>query len=76
MDITIETAYARDILAGFTDYIKVSDWAVKSLAFCYDKKIIADDEIEITPEQPIKRAQISQMLYNMLKVAELLNEQI
>lgn len=74
MDTEAEYAYARDILAGFTDYVKVSDWAVKSLAFCYDKRIIADDEIEIKPGQAVERAQVAQMLYNMLKGAELLNE--
>ncbi len=62
----------RDILAGFTDYVKVSDWAADTLAFCYGSGILDDSEIEIAPKTPITRAQVAQMLFNMLGKAELL----
>lgn len=63
---------ARDILAGFTDYVKVSDWAVNALAFCYEAGILDDSEIEIGSKIPVTRAEIAQMLFNLLGKAELL----
>lgn len=72
MDTDMDTAEARDILAGFTDYVKASDWARSSLAFCYREKLLSDEEIEILPKQEIKRCEIAQMLYQMLGAAKLL----
>ena len=62
----------RDILAAFTDYTAADDWSKMALAFCYDSKILSDSEIEINPLHFVTRAEISEMLYNMLAYAELL----
>ena len=72
MDTEMGATAVRDILAGFTDYVTASDWAAAPLAFCYEKGILSDEEIEIMPQKPITRAEIAQMLYNLLDGAKLL----
>lgn len=72
MNTNIEAFEARNILAGFLDYVKASDWAVGSLAFCYDNKILPDDAMEINPKEFVTRAEIAQMLYNMLLFSKLI----
>ena len=68
---TAENA-ARDILAGFSDYVKVSDWALNPLAFCVQSGILSDEPLEIKPKEHVTRAEIAEMLYNMLVAAQLL----
>ncbi len=68
----MEAFAARDILAGFTDYVKVSDWAVVSVAVCYDNGIFDDSDITINSKAYVTRAEIAQMLFNMLGRADLL----
>ena len=72
MNTEIGVFDARDILAGFTDYVKASDWAVSSLAFCYENEIISDDVMEIKPKEAVTRAEIAQMLYIMLSISQLI----
>lgn len=72
MDTDINEGFARDVLAGFTDYREASDWAVASLAFCCSKGIISDDEMELLPKQAVTRGEIAKMLYNMLSSAKLM----
>ena len=72
MDTAVKASEARDILAGFLVYVKASDWAVSSLAFCYDNKILPDDVMEINPKESVTRAEIAQMLYNMLSISRLI----
>lgn len=71
-NIDMETYEVRDILSGFSDYIKASNWAMSSLAFCYDSKILPDDVMMIKPKEYVTRAEIAQMLYNMLDLCNLL----
>jgi hypothetical protein len=61
----------RDTLAQFGDYTKSADWARESLAFCYANGIWDDTEFDIKPSEEIKRCEIAEMLYRMLKLAEL-----
>ena len=72
MNSEVEVFEARDILAGFLDYVKASDWAIGALAFCYDKGILSDDTMEIKPKEAVSRAEIAQMLYNMLSLSRLI----
>ena len=72
MDTTYSDAAARDVLAGFSDYTKVSSWALASVAFCYDQGILDSSALSIQPGVYIKRCEIAQMLYNMLKKANLI----
>ena len=72
MNTQFEDFEARDILAGFFDYVTASDWATGSLAFCYGNGILPDDEMEIKPKQAVTRAEIAQMLFNMLSLTKLI----
>lgn len=72
MDTQMDAFSARDVLAGFIDYVEAADWAYGALAFCYQEGILPDDAIEILPQQPVTRAEIAQMLYNLLNRADLL----
>lgn len=72
MDTQLEAFQARDILAEFFDYVTASDWAVSSLAFCYSEDILSRDVMEIKPKQTVTRAEIAQMLFNMLSISKLI----
>ena len=63
----IELMASRDILSMYIDYIKTSDWAIKPLAFCISEGIINEEGLEILPKKDIKRAEIAQMVYNLLE---------
>ena len=72
MNTEMEATSIKNILAEFIDYMNVSEWATGSVAFCYEQNILDRSEIEINPKQAITRAEIAQMIYNMLGKAELL----
>ncbi len=72
MDTEMGTMAVRDMLAQFTDYIHVADWAQTSMAFCYREKILDPSALEIEPETAILRGEIAQMIFNMLTKANLL----
>lgn len=72
MNTTVDTFTARNLLAGFTDYVRASDWAVSSLAFCCKEGILSDEQLELKPKEPVTRAEIAQMLFHMLEKADLL----
>ena len=65
----IELMASRDILSMYIDYIKTSDWAIKPLAFCISEGIINEEGLEILPQKKVTRAEIAQMLYNLLERA-------
>lgn len=72
MDTNMQDTQVRDVLAGFTDYVKSSTWAKNSLGFCYSEGILSDEDIVIKPKEAVTRAEIAVMIYNMLSLAELL----
>lgn len=72
LDSDMEGAAAIDVLCEFADYIMVSDWAMASVAVCYDEGILSDDEADIEPHRYITRAEVAQMLFNMLGIGRLL----
>ena len=71
LDTQMHENAVRDMLAQFDDTAAVADWAKDALAFCYQEGILSQQELEIAPDTLIKRAQIAQMLYNMLDRAKL-----
>ncbi len=71
METTISEDFARDILAQFPDYTQSSDWAKQALAFCYNAEILDTSVEEIKPSENITRAEVAQMLYNMLTFGKL-----
>lgn len=72
LDIALDDGAARDILAQFGDYITVSGWARSSLAFCYSTDILSQQDLDIRPQAAIKRCEIAEMLFRLLKSADLL----
>ena len=72
MDNILDDIGTRNILAEFTDYTEISDWAKSSVAFCYENGISNRNDIEIKPLDAVKRCQVADMLYNLLKGAMLI----
>lgn len=72
MDTEINAAQIRDVLSQFGDYVTVDSWAQASMAFCYDKDVLSQEELQISPKMAIKRCEIAEMLFRMLTSAELI----
>ncbi len=72
MQTELSADFARDILAGFMDYVKAADWAMGSLAFCVNRGILPEDAMEIRPKDAATRAEIADMLLQLLSRAKLL----
>ena len=72
MDIERDAVQIRDTLAVFGDYTKSAQWARKFLAFCYDSGILDDSAVNIEPLKAVTRAEVAQMLFNLLGEADLL----
>ena len=72
MNIAIDSMTTRDVLAQFTDYVTVFEWAKSSMAVCYNEGILSQDDMEILPKAAIKRCEIAEMLFRMLTSAELI----
>lgn len=72
MHADIQSFEARNILSEFLDYVKASDWSQTALAFCYKEGILSNDVMDIKPKEFVTRAEIADMLYNMLLLAELI----
>lgn len=72
MATSYDIASIRDILAPFGDYVTSSTWARENLAFCYDKGVLDQSDLNIRPKQAVLRCEVAQMLYNLLGSANLL----
>lgn len=72
LDTEMETVSVRNMLAQFPDYMSAADWARQALAFCYRDAILDQTELNMRPLDAVTRAEIAQMLFNMLGKAELL----
>ncbi|MDR1247649.1 MAG: S-layer homology domain-containing protein [Clostridiales Family XIII bacterium] len=72
MDTDTDAVTIRDTLAQFDDYRTVADWAQGALTFCYAEGILDDSVLEIAPKETVTRAEITDMLYNMLMSADLI----
>ncbi len=72
MDTDMNDGAVRDMLAQFIDYVTASDWARRSLAFCYREGILSQQDLNIRPKDAIKRCEVAGMLFNMLGAANLI----
>ena len=72
METTMGEQETLDMLAQFSDYTKSADWAREALAFCYKNNILPQDAIDILPKAEITRAEVAEMLCQMLKQSKLL----
>lgn len=66
MNTNYEMIATKNILSAFPDYVTVSKFAQGPMAFCYDKGILDNGDMQIQPKAVIKRCEIAQMLNNML----------
>ena len=65
-EITDENAI-RNILSQFEDYLECDSWAMPSLALIYENDILSQDELYIEPHKEVTRAEVAQMIYNLIK---------
>lgn len=72
VDITMEAGAVRNMLAQFPDYVTSAPWAQEALAVCYREGILSQNDLEIRPLTAVTRAEVAQMLYNLLGRAALL----
>ncbi len=69
------TLSAKDesfVLSAFSDGDNVSDWAKSSVAFCAKAGIFVPEGKKINPSESIKRAEIADVIYKLLKGAKLI----
>lgn len=72
MDTELESYEILNVLAQFTDYVTIAQWAQEGVAFCYDADILNQSNLNVEPAHAILRCEIAQMLFNLLGEAELL----
>ncbi|MBR4979101.1 MAG: S-layer homology domain-containing protein, partial [Clostridia bacterium] len=61
-----------DALSEYKDADKVSDWAKEGVAFCIKSGIFAPENGKIEPKESIKRAEIADVIFKLLKGAKLI----
>jgi len=72
LDTELEEYEIINALSQFGDYLAADLWARESLAFCYERNILDQNDLDVVPRRPVLRCEIAQMLYNMLEIAKLL----
>lgn len=72
LETEMDTAAVRNMLAQFPDYMTSAEWARAQLAFCYQEGILSQTELNIRPQDAVTRAEVAQMLFNLLSSADLL----
>ena len=71
-DTALAAADTAKTLSQFGDYRSVSDWAREPVAFCYASGICDAGSGRIEPGKAIARCEIAQMIYNLLRAADLI----
>nr|MCR5353117.1 S-layer homology domain-containing protein [Clostridiales bacterium] len=61
-----------DVLSAYKDARAISDWAKEGVAFCINSGIFAPEGSEIKPDESIKRAEIADVIFKLLKGAKLI----
>lgn len=72
MDTELENYEILNVLAQFTDYVTIAQWAQEGVAFCYSEDILNQSDLNVEPARAILRCEIAEMLYRMLDSAKLL----
>ena len=72
LDTTMKSASVRDVLCDYADYTSVADWAQSELAYCYLNGLLDASALNVEPGRKILRCEVAEMLYRMLKLAQLL----
>ena len=72
LETEMDMAAVRNMLAQFPDYMSSAEWARAQLASCYQEGILSQNELNIRPLDAVTRAEVAQMLFNLLSSADLL----
>lgn len=72
LDTEMDAAAVRNTLAQFPDYMSSAEWARAQLAFCCQADILSQSELNLRPLDAATRAEVAQMLFNLLSGANLL----
>lgn len=73
LDTKMGDGAIRDVLSLYDDYLSASGWAKEGLAFCLGRGILEMEGFNLEPGAPISRAEISEMIYNLLVTSGLLD---
>lgn len=72
LETEMDAAAVRNMLAQFSDYTKSAEWARSALASCCQNGILDQSDLTVRPLDAVTRAEVAQMLYNMLGSAKLI----
>lgn len=72
LDTAMKRTAVRDALCDYADYTSVADWAQNELAYCYQNGLLDASALNVEPGRKILRCEVAEMLYRMLKLAQLL----
>lgn len=72
METKVDAGAVRNVLAQFIDYMTTAEWAREALAFCYQEDILDQADLDIRPQEAVRRCEVAQMLFNLLGSAKLL----
>lgn len=72
LETALSASETRDTLAQFSDYIQSAGWAREALAVCCRQGILDQSDLNIRPLDPVTRAEVAQMLFQLLTRAQLL----
>lgn len=74
LDTALDAAGIRMYISEFSDYVSVDSWARGSVAFCFKAGILdgGDFAENLEPKTAILRSEVAQMIYRLLRKAELL----
>ena len=61
-----------DITAHFDDASDISGWAMPSIALCFKHDILPQSELHLMPKAEMRRFEIAEMVFRMLKACELI----
>ena len=55
-------------LPQFTDYATISNWSRQAISYMVKNEIISSKNIKLEPKKQLNRAEISQMIYDLLNI--------
>ena len=65
-DTNISDAEAQNILSKYNDAGNTASWAKSALAYCYKNNILDSSKTMINGQKAVTRAEVSQMVYNLM----------
>lgn len=72
LNCSLSDDVSSSLLSEYSDGGGVSSWAARSVAYCIKSGILEPDDNYLLPKDGIGRSDIADMLYNLLKIADML----